>query len=572
MASRVTAFRKGEDGYAGFDERLLVLDFQAGNPEAFVEIHRRYGALAKHVCRRFLPNGQDADEAFQETMIRVFQGLFRFNGQYALQPWIARIATNVSLDQIRSRGRRPQLDDTRIEEHEREDPRDGPDELVERLLERDLVIAVLADLPETHRTALVLRELEGRSHKEIAAALGTTPTQAKALIHRAKGSFRRAWLKRMADRGGLAGIAFLPLLWLSNAAIGLRRVAERASTAGHIAQAATPEIVSTTTAAGTSAQAISALGERVVAAGMTLLLAGGVTVGAATIVRHGRPAHGTTWAAAAEPSPTVPVRITATEREEATRIGEEPAPERVQAETHDFLPSTTVATTPEPAPTTTAPTTTEPSPVVVVPPPEDTTSPSPEPPPSPEPSPTPDPTTEPSPTAPPPSPPASPPTDAAVPTWSFAFSSSASSAQPCDCDASATRLGADAKTDPASGLTSFTQDVSGVVRDAKGDPAWRYTLTESGSVGGGTGRVEFRFTLTSASGNAHYAGMGTLTEAVKAADGASTTYRFSGSFEPSGPDPGGPGFPAGGDASLSVSIWADGTVYAGAVRLSEVPA
>ena len=107
MVIRVPDQRKTPGGYAALDDRLLVLDFQAGNPQAFVEIHRRYGALARHVCQRFLPQQQDADEAFQETMIRVFQGLYRFNGRYALQPWIARIAKNVSLDTLRGQARRP---------------------------------------------------------------------------------------------------------------------------------------------------------------------------------------------------------------------------------------------------------------------------------------------------------------------------------------------------------------------------------------------------------------------------------------------------------------------------------
>ena len=77
---------------------------------------------------------------------------------------------------------------------------------MERLVQRDIVIAVLAGLPETHRRALVLRELEGRSHKEIGAELEITPAQAKALIHRAKGTFRREWLEKVAERGGFMGI------------------------------------------------------------------------------------------------------------------------------------------------------------------------------------------------------------------------------------------------------------------------------------------------------------------------------------------------------------------------------
>ena len=99
-------------------------------------------------------------------------------------------------------------------------PGDEADEIVERLVQRDTVLSVLADLPETHRRALMLREFEGRSHREVAQELEISTSQAKALIHRAKGSFRRLWLEKVADRGGLMGFAFLPLLWLARLATG----------------------------------------------------------------------------------------------------------------------------------------------------------------------------------------------------------------------------------------------------------------------------------------------------------------------------------------------------------------
>ena len=286
MVTRITDLRTQGD-YTSLDDRMLVLDFQAGQPEAFVEIHRRYGQLARHVCQRFLPNRADSDEAFQETMIRVYQGLHRFNGQYALQPWVARIATNVSLDQIRTRARRPQLDDGALDEHDHRDPSFGPDEMLDRLIERDLVLSVLGGLPPSHRTALVLRELEGRSHKEIAEALNISPAQAKALIHRAKMSFRKNWLIAVTEKGGLAGIAILPLMLVVRVLDGARKVVDRIG--GHavqVVQVATPEVVSTAASSPTTVNLASSMTERVVAAGMTLLLAGGVTVGAATIVKH----------------------------------------------------------------------------------------------------------------------------------------------------------------------------------------------------------------------------------------------------------------------------------------------
>ena len=287
MVTRITDLRTQGD-YKSLDDRMLVLDFQAGQPEAFVEIHRRYSQLARHICLRFLPNRADADEAFQETMIRVYQGLHRFNGQYALQPWIGRIATNVSLDQIRTRSRRPLVDDGALDEHERRDPADGPEEVIERLIERDLVLSVLSGLPPSHRTALVLRELEGRSHKEIAERLDITPAQAKALIHRAKMSFRRGWLIAVTEKGGVAAIAILPLIWALRLADGGRKIVEKVvgTTGQAVVQLATPEVVTSAAATPNLATAASSVTERVVAAGMTLLVAGGVTVGAATIVKH----------------------------------------------------------------------------------------------------------------------------------------------------------------------------------------------------------------------------------------------------------------------------------------------
>ncbi len=283
MVIRVPDQRNTPGGYSALDDRLLVLDFQAGNPQAFVEIHRRYGALARRVCQRFLPNPLDSEEALQETMIRVFQGLYRFNGRYALKPWIARIAKNVSLDILRGHARRPQTDHSAPASDELPVPGDEADEIVERLVQRDTVLAVLADLPETHRRALMLRELEGRSHREVAQEMEITPSQAKALIHRAKGSFRRRWLEKVADRGGFMVVAFVPLLWLVRLGSFLRRIGERAGHAAQAAQVAVPEAM-TSTVTASAAPSASTVAERLVAAGMTVLLAGGLTVGAAKIV------------------------------------------------------------------------------------------------------------------------------------------------------------------------------------------------------------------------------------------------------------------------------------------------
>jgi hypothetical protein len=117
-----------------------------------------------------------------------------------------------------------------------------------------MVLAVLSDLPDTHRRALMMRELDGRSHREIAQEMEVSTAQAKALIHRAKMSFRKRWLEKVAERGGLMGIGLVPLVWLLHIASVVRRVGDRlGDRLGHsvqVAQATVPEAVSSTVATG----------------------------------------------------------------------------------------------------------------------------------------------------------------------------------------------------------------------------------------------------------------------------------------------------------------------------------
>src|SRR5688572_32554529 len=97
-------------------ERALVLSFQSGDPGAYNSIDESCRPAAERICRRLLVNPADVEEAVQETMVRAYQGLPRFNGSYALTAWVARIATNVCLDTLRARSRRPQNGGT-IEPH-----------------------------------------------------------------------------------------------------------------------------------------------------------------------------------------------------------------------------------------------------------------------------------------------------------------------------------------------------------------------------------------------------------------------------------------------------------------------
>ena len=86
-------------------DRELVIAFKAGESGAYDEIFRRYGHRIMRICDRKLGDPNDAAEAAQETFLRAYQALPRFNGSYKLGAWLSRIATNVCIDEIRSRSR-----------------------------------------------------------------------------------------------------------------------------------------------------------------------------------------------------------------------------------------------------------------------------------------------------------------------------------------------------------------------------------------------------------------------------------------------------------------------------------
>ena len=293
------------------DDRELVLAFQAGEIDAYSDIYVKYRRLAAQICYRILENRDDAEEAVQETMLRVYRGLPRFNGRYQLQAWVARIATNVALDQVRARQRRP-LSDSPLEP-DRETgalnvapDHEPPDEL-ERLLDREDVRSVLGEIPDHHRDALVLREFEGRSHEEIGDALGVSPAQAKALIHRAKKSFRRAWGED-GERRGIA--AFAPILLAVFRLPGLRRLAGSAREVVANASATATQVAVNVTAAPAAVQTSMSVADKVTAAALTVIVAGTATVGAVAIRRAAKPAAKPSPSVAAAPAPsTVPAVV-----------------------------------------------------------------------------------------------------------------------------------------------------------------------------------------------------------------------------------------------------------------------
>jgi RNA polymerase sigma-70 factor (ECF subfamily) len=152
------------------------------------EVARDHGRFLYNVAYRLAGNDADAQDLVQETLLRVRRGLESYTPG-SLQGWLSRIVTNVFLDEVRRRRRRPT--DALPDEPDRVlPPSAAADEASEDL--SDEVQAALSALPDEFRTAVVLCDVVGMSYDEIAAAQGVPVGTVRSRIHRGRRLLRGA--------------------------------------------------------------------------------------------------------------------------------------------------------------------------------------------------------------------------------------------------------------------------------------------------------------------------------------------------------------------------------------------
>lgn len=142
-------------------------------------------------CYRMLGSLHDTEDALQETLVRAWRGIDRFEPRAPLRTWLHRIATNVCLDALAKRGRRreePQLDPL----PDRLLPELGPEgSAVEHESIELAFVAAVQVLPARQRAVLLLRDVLGWSAKEVAELLDTSVAGANSALQRARGTLER---------------------------------------------------------------------------------------------------------------------------------------------------------------------------------------------------------------------------------------------------------------------------------------------------------------------------------------------------------------------------------------------
>jgi len=169
------------------DEKLIAL-IRRGHHGAFDALFQRYQSRLLAFCRHMLGSTEDAEDVLQEVFTAAFNAMLADDRPINARPWLYRIARNRCLNHLR-RPVAAGLDSMDVFE------RDGgvtTADTVHRREEFRQIVADVQDLPETQRTALLLREIDALSYDQIAEAMDTTVPSVKSLLVRARVSLAEA--------------------------------------------------------------------------------------------------------------------------------------------------------------------------------------------------------------------------------------------------------------------------------------------------------------------------------------------------------------------------------------------
>ena len=167
------------------EDHRIAAACAAGDATIFEDIYRRFGDRMKSIAWNHLGNVSDAEDAVQETFLKVHRAASTYTGEASFATWMFRILVNTCYDILRKRKRR--IDEAPI------------DEIVERTspsvddAKRITLRRLLDELPEQRRSVFTLFEIEGLSHAEIGHILGISEGNSKWILFATKKDLQKRW-------------------------------------------------------------------------------------------------------------------------------------------------------------------------------------------------------------------------------------------------------------------------------------------------------------------------------------------------------------------------------------------
>jgi RNA polymerase sigma-70 factor (ECF subfamily) len=199
----------GADSQAPADLGELVVAAKAGKGDAVEQLLAEARPKLMALAMRVLGDADDAEDAVQDAMVKVWRNLGRFEGRAAFTTWLHRIAINASLDRLRRRGA-VHIAAGAPDEHHGHSSELVPPETPERVYARAetavVVKRAMARLSETHGEALRLCDLEGESYATIATVADCPIGTVMSRLFHARRKLARALTETAANEGDLAAL------------------------------------------------------------------------------------------------------------------------------------------------------------------------------------------------------------------------------------------------------------------------------------------------------------------------------------------------------------------------------
>jgi RNA polymerase sigma-70 factor (ECF subfamily) len=180
------------------NEAILVAKAQRGDDEAFAVLVELYQRPVYNLCYRMLGNANDAEDAAQESFIRAYKSIKRFDLQRKFSSWLLTIASNYCIDQHRRR-KLPSFSIEALPVPDIEDEKPGIETGMVMGEHQDQIREMLGELKEADRAAVVLRYWYDYSYEEIAESLDMTVSAIKSRLHRARRDMALAWMEAQQD-------------------------------------------------------------------------------------------------------------------------------------------------------------------------------------------------------------------------------------------------------------------------------------------------------------------------------------------------------------------------------------
>ena len=178
-------------------EALLIDNLREGDETALAPLVEKYKRMVHRLAMQITKNHEDANDVMQETFIKVYQSIHTFRQEAAFETWVYRIAVNEALNFVKRRERRRESSLETTDESEfnteilrKAEINNDPEIQAEKAELRHWVTKAVNSLSLKHRIVVILHELEGLTHAEIASILNCSEGTVRSRLHYARKQLR----------------------------------------------------------------------------------------------------------------------------------------------------------------------------------------------------------------------------------------------------------------------------------------------------------------------------------------------------------------------------------------------